>query len=111
MIDAAGITHVMKGLGSVLAHETRIYVLGGASGVLSGWRESTGALDITAVPDREIARILTRLTQDAGVDVLLRAPDQFIPPLPGWEERSPLIGQDRRATFLHTDISSQDLTT
>src|SRR4029078_10611678 len=110
MIDAAGITHVMKGLGSVLAHETRIYVLGGASGGLSGWRESTGALDITAVPDREIARILTRLTQDAGVDVLLRAPDQFIPPLTGWEERSPVIGEEGTVTFLHLDFYSQALT-
>jgi hypothetical protein len=110
MIDAAGIRGFMKGLGSVLAHETRIYLLGGASRVLLGWRESTDAIDITVVPDREIARILPRLTQDEKVDVLLRAPDQFIPPLPGWEERSPPIGQEGRVTFLHLDFYSQALT-
>lgn len=109
MIDSARVKLVMKALGSALAHETRAYLVGGASAVIVGWRDSTPAIDLTAIPDREISRNLPRLKQDLGIEIVLTSPDRFIPPVPGWEARSPSIGSEGRVAFFHFDFYSQAL--
>lgn len=99
----------MKAVGSALAHETNAYLLGGASAVLMGWREWTPAFDVNAIPDREIFRVLPKLQQDLGFEIIVTSTDRFIPPVPGWETRSITIGQEGRVTFFHFDFYSQAL--
>lgn len=43
------------------------------------------------------------------VDIELAAPDQFIPEVPGWRERSSFIAHQGRLSFYHYDFYSQAL--
>jgi hypothetical protein len=88
----------------------RVYVVGGASAVLLGWREATIDLDIKIIPESdEILRTIPRLKETLKINVELASPDDFIPPLPGWQERSRFIQQVGRLSFYHYDFYAQDL--
>jgi hypothetical protein len=70
----------------------RIYFVGGVTAVLLGWRKSTIDIDLKLVPEaNEILRALPDLKERLQVNVELASPDDFIPPLPGWEDRSRLL--------------------
>ena len=100
----------MRELGQASGKEARIYFTGGASAVLLGWRAATIDLDIKIVAKDEAAlKEIPRLKEELRINVELAAPDQFIPPLPGWEDRSPLIGSEGRIFFHHYDFYSQAL--
>ncbi|MEE8366800.1 MAG: DUF6036 family nucleotidyltransferase, partial [Thermoanaerobaculia bacterium] len=87
-----------------------VYFTGGATAVLEGWRESTIDIDLKLIPDAdEILRAIPRLKEELGINVELAAPDQFIPELPGWRERSRFIRQIRRLSFFHYDFYAQSL--
>jgi hypothetical protein len=79
---------------------SRVYFTGGACAVLLGWRDTAIDIDIKIVPADD--RVL-RARPDMNVD--LACPADFIPPLPGWEERSiPIEGP-----FHHYDLYAQCL--
>jgi hypothetical protein len=62
------------------------------------------------VPDRdEVLRAIPRLKEEPQVNVELASPEQFIPELPGWKERSLFITQERRISFYHYDLYAQAL--
>lgn len=109
MLDAGRVQACLKAVGAALAHETKAYLLGGASAVLAGWRATTGAIDLSVVPDREANRVLPRLSQDLGVKIEVTSTDRYIPVVPGWEARSVPISREGRVEFLHTDFYSQAL--
>ncbi|KAF0242247.1 MAG: hypothetical protein FD180_4009 [Planctomycetota bacterium] len=88
----------------------RIYLTGGGTAVLTGWRKSTDDIDIKVVPDRdEIFRALPALKDDLSLNVELASPDQFIPALPGWETRSLFIERVGTVDWYHYDPYSQAL--
>ena len=100
----------MQALGSGLTSPTRIYLVGGGTAVLHGWRPSTIDVDLVAVPERdELFRTIVRLKDELSVNVELASPAHFIPELPGWEERSPFIAQHGAASFHHYDPYAQAL--
>jgi hypothetical protein len=100
----------MKALGSATAVPGRVYLVGGATAVLSGWRDSTIDIDLKIVPDRdEILRSLPALKERLQMNVELASPGDFIPELPGWQERSRFIRQEGKLTFLHYDFYAQTL--
>ncbi|HEU4769286.1 MAG TPA: hypothetical protein VFS77_18100, partial [Pyrinomonadaceae bacterium] len=83
----------MKAVGRAGKKSARVYLVGGATAVLVGWRETTIDIDIKIVPEiDEILRCLPELKEDLQINIELASPDDFIPPLPGWEERSSYIG-------------------
>jgi hypothetical protein len=43
------------------------------------------------------------------LNIELASPDDFIPELPGWQERSRFIRQEGKLTFLHYDFYAQAL--
>jgi hypothetical protein len=66
-----------------------MYLTGGATAVLEGWRESTVDVDIRFEPDSDAALERIRdLKEELSLNVKLASPLDFLPPLPGWEERS-----------------------
>lgn len=80
-------------------------MVGGATAVLLGWRDSTVDIDLKIVPDsNRILRSLPALKERLQLNVELAAPDDFIPALPNWEERSKFIKQEGRLAFLHYDF-------
>jgi hypothetical protein len=89
---------------------TRIYLTGGASAVLEGWRGSTVDVDLRFEPDvDELLRALPALKERLGVNIELASPPDFIPELPGWRERSPLAFQEGNVDIHHFDFYSQAL--
>jgi hypothetical protein len=66
-----------------------MYLTGGATAVLEGWRESTVDIDVRFEPDSDAALARIRdLKEKLDVNVELASPLDFLPPLPGWQERS-----------------------
>jgi len=45
-------------------------------------------------PPDELLRALPALKESLGVNIELASPPDFIPELPGWRERSPLVFQE-----------------
>jgi hypothetical protein len=88
----------------------RIYLTGGATAVLHGWREATVDIDIRMQPDLdELFRQIPRLKKELDVNVKLASPPDFIPELDGWRERSPLAFSEGLVEVRHFDPYSQVL--
>ncbi|HMB55248.1 MAG TPA: DUF6036 family nucleotidyltransferase [Thermoanaerobaculia bacterium] len=97
-------------LGKVATTASRVYVTGGVSAVLLGFRPTTLDVDLKLQPDSdEVLRAIPRLKEELRLNVELAAPDQFIPPLPGWQERSRFIRQEGKLAFYHYDFYAQAL--
>lgn len=110
LADSGRIERFMQELGRVVHVECRIYLTGGATAVLHGWRETTIDIDIKLMPDRdEILREIPRLKETLNLNVELAAPSDFIPLPGGWEERSPLIRREGKLSFHHFDPVAQAL--
>jgi len=100
----------MKALAASVTEPGRIYLVGGATAVLLGWRESTIDIDLKIIPESdEILRSLPGLKERLHLNIELASPSDFIPELPGWEERSRFIQQEGKLTFYHYDFYAQAL--
>jgi len=100
----------MKALGTRATIPGRVYLVGGATAVLLGWRDSTIDLDLKIIPEiDEIFRSLPALKERFEMNIELASPDHFIPELPGWQERSRFIQQEGKLVFLHYDFYAQAL--
>jgi Nucleotidyltransferase of unknown function (DUF6036) len=87
--DAERIERLARELGQVVPPGTRMYLTGGATAVLEGWRKSTVDIDVRFEPDSDAALERIRdLKEELGVNVELASPLDFLPPLPGWQDRS-----------------------
>lgn len=110
LADEARIERFMRALGRAARVEGRVYLTGGATAVLHGWRKSTIDIDIKLIPDRdELLREIPRLKEELNLNVELAAPSDFIPVPDGWEERSPLIRSEGKVSFHHFDPVAQAL--
>jgi Nucleotidyltransferase of unknown function (DUF6036) len=110
LADESHIDRFMRALGRAAKSEGRVYLTGGATAVLHGWRESTIDIDIKVVPDSDdLLREIPRLKEQLNLNVKLAAPSDFIPVPDGWEERSPLIRREGKISFHHFDPVAQAL--
>ncbi len=110
LADAAQIEQFMRALGRAARVEGRVYLTGGATAVLNGWRASTIDVDIKVIPDQdELLREIPRLKERLNLNVELAAPSDFIPVPDGWEERSPFIRREGTISFHHFDPVAQAL--
>jgi len=100
----------MRALGERAEAESRVYLTGGATAVLVGWREQTIDADILIVPDSDrLLRAIPELKESLRINVELACPAHFIPELPGWEERSRFIERHGKVSFHHYDFYAQAL--
>lgn len=100
----------MSALGNRVLGEGCIYLTGGATAVWHDWRPMT--IDVDLKPDPEPAGLfeaLAQLKDELDINVELACPDQFIPAIPGWRERSRFIAQHGRIRFFHYDPYGQAL--
>ena len=100
----------MAMLGERVAGPGRIYLVGGATAVLYGWRDMT--IDVDLKPDPEplgLFEVLAALKDELDINVELASPDQFIPAVPGWRERSLFIARHGPVEFFHYDPYGQAL--
>jgi hypothetical protein len=87
-----------------------VYLTGGASAALIGWRERTIDVDLKLDPEPAgVFEALARLKNELDLNVELASPDQFIPALPDWRERSRPIDLPGPIRFFHYDFRGQAL--
>jgi len=109
-VDAGRLQAFLRSLGESAKAEVTVYLVGGATAVLEGWRPSTVDVDLKMEPDRdEVLRALPRLKEELQMNVELAAPDGFLPEVPGWRERSRFVSREGLVTFRHYDFYAQAL--
>lgn len=109
-VTASRLHEFIKALGGAARTPVRIFLVGGATAVLLGWRDSTIDVDMKVVPDSDsILKSLPALKERLEMNIELAAPDDFIPALPGWQERSTFIQQEGKIGFFHYDFYAQAL--
>lgn len=87
-----------------------MYLTGGATAVLEGWRDSTVDIDVRFEPEADEAlRRISSLKEELGVNVELASPLDFLPPLPGWQERSRFRFREGNLEVFDFDLYSQAL--
>jgi len=110
LADAERIRRFMTGLADAARADARVYLTGGATAVLLGWRRTTIDIDLRLVPEHDsLLRALPELKETLHVNVELASPLDFIPVPPGWEDRSPFIERIGQVSFHHFDLYAQAL--
>jgi len=100
----------MEALARAADRELRIYMVGGTTAVLMGWRSSTIDVDLVPRPeDDALLRAIPAIKERLQVNIELASPLDFIPVPPGWEDRSPLIARVGHVSFHHFDFYAQAL--
>ena len=108
--DAEKVRALMRRLGEEAQGPGRVYLVGGASAVLIGWRDMTVDVDLKLAPEPPgLFAAISRAKEALNMNVELAAPDDFIPPLPGWQERSSHIARHGLVDFFHYDFHAQAL--
>jgi len=109
-VDSRRLQQFMKALGTAARTRASVYLVGGATSVLFGWRDSTIDIDLKIIPDSDdILRQLPRLKEQLEINIELASPDDFIPELPSWRERSQFIQKEGSLQFFHYDFYAQAL--
>lgn len=108
--DRAKLLAFIDAIGQTAQSPGRVYFVGGATAVLLGIRDQTIDIDIKLDPEpRGVFESIAMLKERLGLNVELASPDHFIPPLPGWQERSEFISRSGRVEFFHYDFYGQAL--
>lgn len=110
LADSVRIEDFIDRFGQASRADGAVYLTGGASAVIFGWRQSTLDIDLKLIPDNdELLREIPRLKEALGLNLELASPADFIPVPDGWEERSPFIRSAGKLRFHHFDPVSQAL--
>ena len=110
LADAARLRRLLDELARSAEADTSVYLTGGATAVLLGWRESTLDADLVMLPESDaLFRALPRLKEELQLNVEIASPAHFIPELPGWRERSLPIERIGRVSYFHYDPYAQAL--
>jgi len=108
--DREKIERFMSALAQRVDGAGRIYFTGGGTAVLYGWRTTTIDLDLKADPEpSHFFEAIAELKGSIDLNVELASPDDFLPPLPGWRERSVFITRHSSVEFFHYDLYAQAL--
>jgi hypothetical protein len=108
--NAERLERFMKALAAEAVEDASVFLTGGATAVLLGWRDTTIDADLVIVPDSDrLCRALPRLKEALHINVEIASPAHFIPELTGWRERSLFIARKGHVSFYHYDPYSQTL--
>jgi hypothetical protein len=84
----------------------RVYLVGGGTAVLEGWRESSIDADLFAKED-DIFRDVQAIKERLQLNVELVRPEDFVPALEGSDTRHVFIETVGRVSFYHYDPYAQ----
>lgn len=108
--DAGRVRELVREFGRVSSDPATLYLVGGATAVVEGWRPTTLDIDLHVEPEVEgILRAIPALKERLNVNIELASPLDFLPELPGWRDRSPFVSQEGRLTARHFDFYAQAL--
>ena len=110
VVDARRLAELLHSFGRVTSEPTTVYLVGGATAVLNGWRDTTIDVDLYVEPERDsLLRAVPDLKERLQMNIEFASPLDFLPELPGWRERSPFVAQDGAVTVRHFDLYAQAL--
>jgi len=108
--DANRIRELMRALGAEARQTARLYFTGGATAVLLGWRATTIDVDLRIFPESDrLLRAIPPLKEKLQMNIELACPADFIPELPGWEDRSLYVTTEGLIAYYHYDPYAQAL--
>jgi hypothetical protein len=108
--DREKVERFMEALAQRVSGRGRIYFTGGGTAVLYGWRTTTIDLDLKADPEPAgFFEAIAELKDQIDLNIELASPDDFLPPLPGWRDRSVFIARRGAVDFFHYDLYAQAL--
>lgn len=108
LATADRIRALLSRLAPAASQPTTVYLTGGATAVLLGWRDATVDVDIKVVPDDgTLLRQLPQLKDALELNVELASPDLFVPVRNGWEHRSPWETTEGHLVVRHFDLTAQ----
>ncbi len=109
-IDGSRVVQLLAELGRRLRKPHTLYLVGGSSAVVVGWRASTHDIDVRPEPDSdELLRMLQELKRELDMNIELASPLDFLPALDGWQDRSPYVGSWGPLDVRHLDFRLQAL--
>lgn len=101
---------LLRYLGPLARSPGRVYLVGGGTALLAGWRDKTLDVDMKLDPEPGgIFEAIEKAKNSLGINIELASPEQFVPPLPGWRERSVFIARHGLVDFYHYDPYGQAL--
>ena len=108
--DLKRLEEFMRSFGRAARSEGRVYFTGGTTALLFGWRQRTVDIDIRLDPERDVLfRAIAVMKDELDVNIEIASPPDFIPSLPGWQDRSIFIRREGKLDFYHFDLYSQAL--
>jgi hypothetical protein len=108
--DADRVRALVAALSRAATAPLTVYLVGGATAVLEGWRTTTVDVDLMMEPEQdELLQRLPALKESMSINIELASPLDFLPELPGWRDRSPFVEQLGPLTVRHFDPYSQAL--
>lgn len=84
----------------------RVYIVGGGTAVLSGWRSATIDVDLHADRD-DVFRDIQAIKERLDLNIEFARPEHFVPPLAGSDRRHVLIDRLGNVEFFHYDPYAQ----
>jgi hypothetical protein len=108
--DRDRIRRLMEAFARVASAEVRVYLVGGTTAVLLGWRATTIDVDFVMRPEDDgILDAIPTLKETLQINLEIASPADFIPVPPGWEDRGRFELQIGRVAFYHFDLYAQAL--
>jgi hypothetical protein len=100
----------MRELAAAAQSPGRIYLTGGATALLLGFRDSTIDIDLKLDPEpKGVFEAIARLKNTLDVNVELASPDDFIPVPRDWRARCRHVASIGSVEFFHYDFALQAL--
>jgi hypothetical protein len=109
-VDRERLEQLMRELGAAADRPVRVYLTGGASALLLGFRPTTLDVDYRFEPEVDpMLRAIPRLKEELELNLEPASPQDFLPELAGWRERSRFVASHGPASFYHYDFAAQAL--
>ncbi|MDA0767016.1 MAG: hypothetical protein O3A92_09360 [Verrucomicrobia bacterium] len=110
VVEREKLLSFLEALARETGGEASIFLTGGATALLYGWRETTIDVDLKADPEpKRFFEALAKLKEQLQINLELASPDLFIPALPDWRERSIFVVRHGEIDFYHYDLYGQAL--
>ncbi len=109
-LDPERLRQVLEALGRACRGPGVLFLTGGATALLEGWRDSTVDVDFKLDPEPEgVFAAIADIKEELDVNVELASPADFLPELRDWRSQSRLVGQFGPIEVRHYDFRAQAL--
>lgn len=109
-VTVESLRRFMKEFATAVQSPGKVYLTGGATALLLGFRDQTIDIDVKLDPEPKGAfEAIARLKDKLDLNIELASPDDFIPAPPDWRESSRLINVINGVEFRHYDLTMQVL--